>query len=190
MVRLFSVTRLLKSVIRHNRLEMLLFIHVGKWSWNGSPTQQRVTISLGQWEAKVIPCANWWVTSKMKVIGYGLGNLQFDNQLGHWDTHSSQLCNKEQALVGGFFHTLGELVRVSLRGVNLAKSTSPASCLPLQAGNIAKMFEITRGTLQHAPATKFASPDNFVVHVEHQIRCCLHTREGNNRHCKIEMVQM
>jgi hypothetical protein len=31
-------------------------------------------------------------------------NLQFDNQLGRWDTHNSQLCNKEQDLVGGFFH--------------------------------------------------------------------------------------
>jgi hypothetical protein len=39
----------------------------------------------------------------------------------------------------------------------------PASCLPLQAGNIAKMFEITKGTLQHAPATKLASQANFVV---------------------------
>jgi hypothetical protein len=38
----------------------------------------------------------------MKVIGYGLGNLQFDNQLGHWDTHNSQLCNKEQALAVDF----------------------------------------------------------------------------------------
>jgi hypothetical protein len=60
-------------------------------------------------------------------------------------------------------HTLGELVRVSLQGVHLAKSTFPASCLPLQAGNIAKMFEITRGTLQHALATKLASQANFDV---------------------------
>jgi hypothetical protein len=45
----------------------------------------------------------------------------------------------------------------------LAKSTFSASCLPLQAGNIAKMFEITRGTLQYSPATKLASQANFVV---------------------------
>jgi hypothetical protein len=31
MVRLFSVNRLLKSVVRHIRLEMLIFFHVGKW---------------------------------------------------------------------------------------------------------------------------------------------------------------
>jgi hypothetical protein len=150
-----------------------------------SSTQQRVTISFSQWEAKVIPCANWWVTSKMKVMGC---NLQFDNQLGCWDTHNSQLCNKEQALVGGLYHV--SIPWVSLQGVHLAKSTFPVSCLPLQAGNITKMFEITRGTLQHALATKFARQANqFCCHVEHQIKCCLYTREGNNRSCKIEIVQ-
>jgi hypothetical protein len=116
-------------------------------------------------------------------------NLQFDNQLGCWDTHNSQLCNKEQALVGGLYHV--SIPWVSLQGVHLAKSTFPVSCLPLQAGNITKMFEITRGTLQHALATKFARQANqFCCHVEHQIKCCLYTREGNNRSCKIEIVQM
>lgn len=80
---------------------------------------------------------------------------KFDNQLGRWDTHNSQSCNKEQALVGGFFHV--SILWVSLQGMHLAKSTLPASCLPLQAGNIAKMFEITRGTLQKALATKLVS---------------------------------
>lgn len=78
-------------------------------------------------------------------------------------------------------HTLGELVRVSLQGVHLAKSTFPASCLPLQAGNIAKMFEITRGNITKCTGHKIGKLGKFCCHVEHQIKCCLHTPEGNNR---------